>query len=91
MPRVRYELRSGGRVLFRGVRSPEATIPPEGSITFRLPVALDEAPDGLAYELVGEVSYIAPGALAEAFYDNGLSRPSMPLRDSGVIKLNDAP
>ncbi len=91
MPRIRYELRSAGRVLFRGVRSPEATIPPEGSITFRLPVPLEEPPHGLAYELVGEIRYIAPGALAEACYDHGLSRPSMALRGRGVIDLDDTP
>ncbi len=89
MPQVRYELRGAGRVLFRGVRSPEATIPPEGTVTFRLPVALSEPIDGLTYELVGEIRYIAPGALAEAFYDNGLNRPSMALRDSGVLELDD--
>ncbi len=90
---VRYRFSIEGREVFRGVRSSEASVRRFGRQTFRLPVVLrDEDIEGLRgrvrYSLRGEVTYLAPGALAETLFDTGVSRPKTSFSDDGVIDLD---
>ncbi len=84
---VSYSLDAGGQRVFEGGRSPQVTVPPHGQIRFTLPVslaiALTEEPIG--YVLRGSVSFVAPGPLADAMYDNGIRRPSVTFADEGTL------
>lgn len=89
---VRYRFSLEGREVFRGVRSSEASVRRFGRQTFRLPVVLRaEDIEGLQgrvrYTLRGEVTYLAPGALAETLFDTGVSRPKTSFSDEGVLDL----
>lgn len=85
---VRYSLRLDDERVFDGFRSPEVTVPAEGSIEFMLPVALrfDEEPSGLRpYRLSATVTYLAPGPLAETLFESEFRRPTVTVRDEGQI------
>lgn len=90
---VRYRFSIEGREVFRGVRSSEASVRRFGRQSFRLPVVLRaEDIEGLEgrvrYTLRGEVTYLAPGALAETLFDTGVSRPKTSFSEEGVIDLD---
>lgn len=89
---VRYRLSLDGREVFSGVRSSEASVRRFGSQTFRLPVVLRaedlQGLEGLVpYTLRAELTYLAPGALAETLFDTGVSRPKTSFTDRGMIDL----
>ncbi len=78
---VRYIVRDGGAEVFRGRRSAEATAPAGGSMHVRLPAVVRAAGEyGAnlgALSIAGEMTYLAPGALAEALFDAGWRRPTV--------------
>ena len=84
---VSYSLDAGGEKIFAGTRSPQVTVPANGQIRFVLPVSLPIVlgNEPLAYVLHGTVSYVAPGPLADALYDNGVRRPSVTFGDTGTL------
>ncbi len=84
---VSYSLDAGGQRVFSGTRAPQVTVPSQGRIIFTLPVSLPMALSGepVGYVLRGSVSYVAPGPLADAMYDNGVRRPSVSFRDAGTL------
>lgn len=87
---VHYTLRAGDRT-FRASRSPEATLPPGGRIAFAMPAAVvleaGAAPAEVPYRLDVELVYFVNRPLAKALYDGNVHRPSVSLRDEGVIDL----
>ncbi len=96
---VKYSLTIDGERVFRGERMAEATLRRFGSQQFVLPVAstwenlpgagVEPAADGppreRRYRLSGTLQYIAPGALAEVFFDTGVRRPSVNFATEGEL------
>jgi len=93
---VEYELFLDGKRVFAGTRSAEATVRRFGVQRFTLPAVVPAASGapltGTApYRLVGKITYIAPGALAEALFDIDVIRPTTPLGAEGTVDLDAAP
>lgn len=91
---VRYSLRLDGEEVFRGVRSPEATLRRLGTQRFTIPVAvrLDEAnrpPGVVRYTLEGQLLYLTPGQLAEVLFDIRVRRPTVSFRQEGTVDLGE--
>lgn len=96
---VRYSLAIDGERVFTGERMAEATLRRFGSQTFVLPVAAtwdnlpadraegDDSPRVRRYRLSGSLQYIAPGALAEVFFDTGVRRPSVRFAAEGDLTV----
>lgn len=100
LQRVLYSLVIDGQRVFRGERMAEATLRRRGSQTFFLPVSArwEDLPgparaEGdervIGYELRGSLQYIAPGALAEVFFDTGMRRPTLHFSIPGEIVVTD--
>lgn len=88
---VRYSVYVGGERVFSGFRSPEATLRRFGTQQIVLPAAVADAsrlPAGPAdYRVEGVLTYLTPGALAEALFDQGVRRPRVRFRGGGTIDL----
>lgn len=90
---AQYAVRLDGREVFRGTRSPEASLRRLGVQRVRLPAVMalgagEPAPTGpTRFEIEGALRYQRPGPFAAVLYDNHLYRPSVPLRDAGVIDI----
>jgi LEA14-like dessication related protein len=96
---VKYSLSIDGERVFKGERMAEATLRRFGSQRFVLPVAstwenlpgagteptADGPPRERRYRLSGTLQYIAPGALAEVFFDTGVRRPSVSFATEGEL------
>lgn len=93
---VTYSLSLDGKQVFSGVRNAQASLPPEGSQRFSVPVPMavaegSGAPTGReAYRIGGSVVYKIPGSLAEVFFDSGLRRPSVGFGESGTLDFSGA-
>lgn len=85
---INYQVSLDGREVFRGARSPEATIRRFGAQTLQLPVVF---PANLAvgasprYEVSGTVKYAEPGTIAEVLLDLGVRTPTVSFRGSGTV------
>lgn len=97
---VRYSLELGGKRVFTGVRSAEATLRRRGTQQLKLPAAIPaetlarvtRANDGeVSYRLRGTITYITPGALAEVLFDTGVRRPKVSFAGQGKLDLNAPP
>lgn len=92
-----YTLALDGRTLFRGERSPEATVRRRGAQRIELPAVIPLGENGVEpygrhrYELRGTIVYLKPGPFAEVLYDSGVSRPSVSFSETGTIDFDDAP
>ena len=93
---ISYRLSLNGQEVFRGFRSPEATLRRLGTQQITLPTvvrledqALLEGP--VRYRLDGTLTYITPGSVAEILFDAGVRRPSVGFRDAGTLVLVEAP
>jgi len=92
---VRYAMTLDGRVVFRGVRSAEATLPAHGTQIVYLPVSMtaEEAAllerDMVPYALSGRITYELPGSIAETFFDAGIRRPTVPFGEAGRFNAGD--
>lgn len=88
---VRYTLTLDGREVFRGVRSPEASLRRLGTQRFHIPAAVPfaGAPPAVParYTLRGEVLYITPGQLAQALFDIKVRRPTVGFHGEGTVAL----
>jgi hypothetical protein len=87
---VRYQLSLDGQRVFSGVRSAEATLPPNGAQRIDLPVALTLPDDAVVdpdarFRLTGSVTYVVPGAIAELFFDNNIRKPKTSITADGVL------
>lgn len=94
---VKYSLSLGGKEVFRGKRSAEATIRRYGTQEFTLPIAvplgagssLAQAPGGeVAYGFRGSVEYELPGSIAEVLFDTGLRRTSAGFSEEGRLDFS---
>ena len=92
---ITYRLMLNGREVFRGVRSPEATLRRLGTQQIKLPavvnfdehVAAMEPP--IRYRLEGRLTYITPGSIAQILFDTGVRRPRARFRSSGTLELSE--
>lgn len=88
---IEYTLTLDGRRVFRGTRTPEATLRRFGVQTLRLPVAFPLEREGARlagetpYRLEGRIVYLTPGELADVLFDARLYRPSVSFRERGRI------
>lgn len=91
---VKYTVELGGETVFVGTRSPEATLRRLGTQQIVLPavVRLADHP-GIAsrgqvpYRISGEVTYVAPGQIAEVLFDAGVSVPTTSFSGTGEVDL----
>lgn len=86
---VAYRVRLDGKPVFRGVRSPQATLPAFGRVSFVLPASVtgDPGAASVAYQIEGDIAYLKPGALAESLADADLAHPKAHFSTSGTIDL----
>ncbi|MBX3406922.1 MAG: LEA type 2 family protein [Phycisphaeraceae bacterium] len=90
---IDYVVEIDGRTVFRGTRSAEATLRRRGVQQIRLPAVVvlapgERGPTGEAdIRLVGRVTYITPGKLAEILFDSGVRVPSAPVAVAGRVDL----
>lgn len=83
---VEYEVSLHGRPVFKGTRSALATVRAYGTQDFTLPAAIPaqlETP--AAYTIRGSITYLVPGALAEALFDLDVLKPSTRFDGRGVV------
>jgi hypothetical protein len=90
---VEYEVLFHGRPVFRGTRSAQATVRRYGTQDFTLPIAIpaggnESLTGAVPYTLKGKVTYLVPGALAEALFDMDVVRPSTDFEGRGVVDLS---
>lgn len=93
---MRYSLFLDGREVFRGYRSPEATLRRYGVQQLKLPavIALDPGqavPSGqVTYHLQGTLAYTTPGQIAEILFENDVRRPTVFFSEKGTLDLDAA-
>jgi len=73
--------------VFRGTRSPEATLRRYGTqkITFPAVVAGQTPAPGTSYRVEGTLGYIAPGEIAAILFDYDIERPTVPFSAAGTL------
>jgi len=90
---IRYSLMLDGREVFSGVRSPEATLRRLGTQRFTIPAAVAlgagrPRPTGtVPFVLEGQLSYTAPGQIAQVLFDTNIRRPTVSFREAGTVDL----
>jgi len=86
---VRYTVFLDGQRIFRGVRSPEATLRRRGTQLVRLPAAIPTSttiPTGdVDYRIEGRIKYVTPGPLADVLFDAGVVEPTERFTQVGSI------
>ena len=87
---INYSVYLNGERVFTGERSAEATIRRFGSQRVVLPAAF--VPKGplekrMACRIEGDLTYLVPGALAEALFDADVVRPSVSFSVEGEAML----
>lgn len=93
LEQVRYTLSLDGKEVFRGVRSPEASLRRLGTQPVRFPAVVplgpgEPGPSGqTSFEIEGRLEYRSPGEISRLLYDNGIYRPTVSFRDAGRIDL----
>lgn len=91
---VRYWLAIDGVRVFEAERVPQATFSSLGTRSFAAPIAIPVSalPAGESeYTLGATVSYRTPGPLAKMFYDLGLIRPRVGVREGGGLPSAPTP
>jgi hypothetical protein len=89
---ARYSVSIGGRTVFRGVRSCEATAPARGVAVVRLPAS---APDsagvkpGDTVTIRGTLTYLTPSRLSEVLFDADIFRPEQGFTAGATIPASD--
>lgn len=89
---IDYTLSINGREVFKGRRSAEATLRRFGTQEIRIPAVIPAGSNGIPsgevdYTLVGSLTYISPGALAETLFDAEIRRPSVSFNARGTLPL----
>lgn len=91
LKKVEYSVAVDGRTVFKGSRSPEATIRREGKQVVRVPAAFRMDRSGRTgshtYAVTGVLTYIEPGKIAELLFDAEVSQPTRSFAGSGTIDL----
>lgn len=88
-----YTLSLNGKEVFRGERSPEASLRRYGRQKLVFPVSLPAgtvAPGPATYRVSGSVVYLPPGRFREILYEYRLLRPTTSFSGSGEIVLGGA-
>lgn len=90
---IDYTVEIDGRTVFRGTRSAEATLRRRGVQQIRLPAVIalapgEQGPTGETdLRLVGRVTYVTPGKLAEVLFDSGVRVPTASVVAEGTVDL----
>jgi hypothetical protein len=87
---ITYTLARGGRPVFSGLRSPEATLRRIGTQTFTIPAVIpaSEAAGPQSYTLQGTLEYITPGSIAQVLFDTGVRRPNVAFSEEVSLDLS---
>jgi hypothetical protein len=91
---VRYTLHLDGKEVFRGVRSPEASLRRLGVQTIHIPAVVPEGQStgpGTRFVLEGQLGYTTPGSLAQVLFDIKVRRPKVGFREEGQLGAPPAP
>jgi len=82
-----YTVYLNNQEVFRGTRSPEATLRRFGTqrISFPAVIAGAAPAPGTAYRVEGTLGYVAPGEIAAILFDYEIERPTVPFSASGVL------
>lgn len=92
---MRYRVSLDGREVFRGYRSPEATLRRYGVQQLKLPAVIalgpgQPPPSGeVKYSLDGTLTYLIPGELAEILFENDVRRPTVTFSEKGTFDLSE--
>jgi hypothetical protein len=91
-----YRLSLDGREVFRGFRSPEATLRRLGTQQITLPAVVSLEDQALLagpvrYRIEGSLTYVTPGSVAEILFDAGVRRPTVAFSDAGTLTFIEAP
>ena len=93
---VSYSVALDGKQVTSTTRSPEATLPANGSQRVYLPVAIAAAgPEGVPsgqrpYTISGTIIYHTKGAFAEYLFDTDVRRPSVGFSEHGTLDFSSA-
>lgn len=88
---VRYTVSIDGRAVFRGIRSPEATVRRFGQQEIRLPAVIAAEPGqalptgSRTFKIEAEMLYVRPGVLSQALFDAEIVQPSVEFSGTGTI------
>lgn len=91
---VRYTLSLDGQEVFRGVRSPEATLRRVGTQTIKIPAVIplgdgQTRPTGTRrFAIDGSLAYTTPGQLAQVLFDIKVRRPTVSFHTEGEVDLS---
>jgi hypothetical protein len=91
---IHYTLAVGGKPVFYGVRSPEASLRRLGTQQISFPAVIPLNPDQpppagkVPYSIDGTLDYTTPGEFAQTLFDTGVRRPSVRFHQSGTIDLS---
>lgn len=88
---MRYWLSLDGERVFEGRRAPQATFSALGVQSFTAPIAIaaEDLPESGAadYQFGAAITYLIPGALAEAFFELRLRQPTVHVREQGELRF----
>lgn len=87
---VRYSVSLDGREVFRGVRSPEASLRRLGVQTLHIPAVVppELSPGaGARYTIEGQLGYTTPGSFAQVLFDIKVRRPTVAFRQEGEVMV----
>ncbi len=96
LKRVSYRLFVDGREVFRGTRSPEATLRRFGTQTVTIPAVIPAGAAegvsirGLPFRVEGSMTYVTTDKFSEILFDAGIREPSAVFSGSGVIASEQA-
>lgn len=82
-----YTVYLNEREVFRGTRSPEATLRRFGTQKISFPAVVPGAAPaaGTPYRIEGRLGYVAPGEIAAILFDYDIERPTVPFSASGTL------
>ena len=91
---VDYTVEIDGKEVYSGMRSAEATASRDSTQRVRLPASFVPSRVGVdpvgikEYRVIGTMTYVTPGAFAQALFDSGARVPSVSFTTTGEIDFS---
>ncbi|MEC9374476.1 MAG: LEA type 2 family protein [Planctomycetota bacterium] len=94
--RINYSVSLDGERVFEGRRDAEATLPRKGSQFIQLPAAVpadirtaDSLRGEIPFSINANLTYLAPGLLAEVLFDSKVVQPTVNFVERGVLRAGE--